>query len=305
MTMANRATATRAQHIRKGRFAVLLVALMALCAPAHAQLGTTGVGPADDGVFTASCSQSATYLAAVSGLSVTERNAYDAAICGIVSDGNFSVIDGMYFYANASAANARVNVAAPGTHNLTTYGSCTFTVDVGFTGDGATCYQDPGVNPSTAGGNYTQNSAMIGHCILNARTTPNTSDSSWGSTDGTSFIYYDAFFTGSVAVFDLQGTGSSQAISSAQGSWIVTRLNSSGGSFFLNGADLQDYSTTSGTLPNANLFGMGFNGSGTASNWTTDQLGYWFFGGARSAGGVTAIYNRLHTMMAALGNSAC
>jgi hypothetical protein len=123
------------------------------------------------GVFTAACSQSSTYLAAVSGLSVTERNAYDAAICGIVADGNFSILDGMYFYANASAANARVNVANPGTHNLTTHGSCTFTVDQGFTGDGSSCYQDPGYNPTSAAGNWTQNSVTVGVCTLNARVT--------------------------------------------------------------------------------------------------------------------------------------
>src|SRR6266550_1151032 len=105
---------------------------------------------------TAGCSQATTYLASQSGLNATQTNAYTTAICALVSNGFFpggaTPLDALYFFVNASAANARVNVINPGTYNLTEHGTCTFTANVGMQGDGSTCYEDTGFKPSTAGG---------------------------------------------------------------------------------------------------------------------------------------------------------
>jgi hypothetical protein len=93
-----------------------------------------------------SCSQSTTYLAAVTGLSNAEQNAYNVAICGMVFDGDFAGLDGLYIYANASAANATVNAKAPGTHNITTHGHVHLRWIVGLLGIAILVIRIPGLS---------------------------------------------------------------------------------------------------------------------------------------------------------------
>jgi len=207
--------------------AIAIFLLLGLLAPreASAQFNGCSVGFCPSffggGGAGTSCSQSTTYLAAVTGLSNAEQNAYNVAICGMVFDGDFAGLDGLYIYANASAANATVNAKAPGTHNITTHGTCTFTVDRGFTGDSNTCYQDPGFIPSTNGGNYTALHAVMGTCILS---TPGASGSWMGG--GATYIFYNTSYainnigitaTNPTAIgsWILQGTGSSESSGTA------------------------------------------------------------------------------------------
>jgi hypothetical protein len=257
--------------------------------------------------FTPSCSQSTTYLAALTSPTLTEEQAFDTAICGLVSDGNFSILDGLYFYANTSAANARVNVISPGTFNLTTHGTCTFTADQGFTGDGSSCYQDTGYNTSSSGTNFARNSNSLGTCVLNNRVVANGSNQGWGSYDGTGNFYIHTYDAGGTVTWGQNPVaGDSTSSSGSQGAWIATRVGTNSVQLYLNnGLAQNDGSKASTALPNSNLFSMAGNNEGTATNWSSDQYGYFFMGGAMNGTVAGQVYSRLHTMMAALGNSAC
>jgi hypothetical protein len=277
---------------------------------AYAQLlpgfGRTSTG---GGAPTGGCAQANTYIAALTAPTTPEKNAYTAAICGMVADGTFALLDGLYIEANTSAANARVNAVNPGTFNLVGHGSCTFTADQGFTGDGTTCYNDPVFVPSTAGGHMTLNSASYGVCVLNSRTTPSSTSQAYGgqgvsATDRTYFYPLFASVISAGALNDAGGGGASNA-TNAQGSWIASRTLSSGAQNYLNGSPITSTAIVSSALPAATVVQMAGNNNGTLANWTSDQHGYWFFGAGLTQAQVTSIYTRLGNMMFALGNGPC
>jgi hypothetical protein len=252
----------------------------------------------------ASCSQSVTYIAALDGTATTQfKNAAANTICAMVTDGTFSKLDALYFHANTSSANALINVISPGTHNLTSHGTCTFTANVGFTGDGSSCYNDPSFVPSSAGGHVTQNSATYGVCVLSARTTASTAIAWGGNGASANLTYFYPLFTGNLAVGSINAvTGDGGATNSnTSGSWIYTRTSSTVTSLYLNSVNLGISSTTSGGLPNGSITELAYNNNGTISNFSGDQHAYWFFGGGMSAAQVASIYADLGAMLSALG----
>ncbi len=246
--------------------------------------------------FTPSCSQSTTYLAAVSGLSTDQKTAYDTAICGMVSDTDFARLDALYFFANASDANALVNVANPGTYNLVEHGTCTFTANVGITGDAGGCYEDTGFVPSTATSpQFVQDSGTIAACILNSRTT----DQAW--TDMGNYANPSAI-QGRVPTasfgFGLNAAGTtSVANTNAQGAWFVTRTASNLTTVYLNGSSFTTDATASSGLSTSSMYILGLNFVGSLLQPSGDQIGYAFIGSGLSSAQALRIYNRLHTMM--------
>jgi hypothetical protein len=262
------------------------------------------------------CPASANFLARTSGLNGTETTAYQGLICGLVTDGiitgNLSGVagcgtgsfDAFYVFATNSQTTANLNICGTGfTGSIS--GTVTFTADQGYVSDGSTGFFNTGFNPSTAGGQMTLNSGSYGLCIQTSRTA-STALVPLGGDDGTNFVLYQA--KGSIGVtFDLNDAAfASLAESNSQGSWIVTRSSSSLINLSLNGGTLTPQAGTSTALTNANIFILAFNSNGTASDWDNlDQISYAFLGPNFSQTQVTAIYNRLHTFLAALGNGAC
>lgn len=264
-------------------------------------IGTEGINNIRGGGSSAGCTQATTYLAAQSGLSGTQTSAYTAAICGLVTDGNFSLLDGLYFFANASAANAEVNVVNPGTFNLTPVSTpCSFTANSGFTGDG-TCYFTSGFTPNSSGGSF----ASLGACILNSRTMSGNLVP-LGTTNSimTSYAYLSPLQSGAFQ-FEISGfTFPTAASSNAQGSWAAVRTSGTV-SPYLNGSIIGSPVTDPVvSLSDEPIFVMAYNNGGPASN-TTDLVGYVWYGKAPNSTQVSQIYSRLHTMMGALGASAC
>lgn len=287
---------------------------LSLCAGASAQsnsLFALGVGSITAGPFVASCSQSATYIAALTSPTATEKSAFDYAICHMVTHGTFALLDGLYIHANTSAANARINAINPGTYNLTGHGSCTFTADQGFTGDGSSCYNDPAFVPSTAGGHVALNSQTYGVCVLNNRTTPSGSIVAYGGSGASSgFTYFEPLFTGSLSVSGLaDGSNNVSSITSSQGSWISSRTGSSGAGIgvYSNGAGPlpQSSSSSSTSLPNVTVVEFAYNSNGSIVDYSTDQQAYWFFGAGMTSAQVASIYGDLGFALALLGNTNC
>jgi hypothetical protein len=86
--------------------------------------------------------------------------AYDAMIRALLAAGVWSKLDALYLLAAADAATALTNLKQS-SYGLTAVNSPAFTADRGYTGNGTTQYLNPGFTPSTASGQYTQNSASI------------------------------------------------------------------------------------------------------------------------------------------------
>src|SRR5262249_25024544 len=90
---------------------------------------------------------------------------YANLINGLVSDGVWPLLDALYIFAAADSGTSLDNLVSASflaTLDAAT-GSPTFTVDRGWSGCGAAGFRDVNTNfsPATAGGNYTQNNAML------------------------------------------------------------------------------------------------------------------------------------------------
>jgi hypothetical protein len=298
------------------RNSLLIILLLFWTSLLHAQTITPQIGGGiakgfDGGIsvrataVNTACAQGTAYVAALTAPTPTEQAAYKLAICSMVTHGTFQLLDALYIHANTSSANARVNAVNPGTYNLTAHGSCTFTADQGFTGDGSTCYLDPGFIPSTAGGHMKLNSATFGVCALNSRTV-GAAVTAYGGSDGTNLSYAELLNSSQIEGALNDATGEAATSSNAQGAWAQVRTATNTVVFYLNGAALSTTVNGSSTaLIGADIFELAFNNNGTTANYVSDQQGYWFYGASLTAGQVASLYNDLGLMMGTLGNIPC
>lgn len=250
------------------------------------------------------CSQATTYIAALTGPTAPEQAAYKLGICSMVAHGTFPLIDILYIHIQQSAANAKVNAVAPGTHNAVQTGTVTFVADAGLTGDSTTGFFITGLNPSTAGG--TLNAWNSGVCITNSRAV----SQNWvafGSDDAVPNQTYFEPFTGTSAggaINDMGGDNVANA--NAQGSWIFTRTGAAASAIYKGGVATGSASGTATGLPNAVMYEFAFNSNGTAANFTGDTHAYFFAGHVGiSASQAASIFNDLGAMLSALGVSGC
>jgi len=253
----------------------------------------------------AGCPTSATFLARTSGLSGTQISAYQIMICGMVTDGTWSLMDGLWVFATNTTTTANLNLVST-SFSLTVHGTETFAADAGYTGDGSTGYFDTGYNTSTSGVNYTQNSASLGECTLTSRTAQQ-SYNAIGNQETVNFfanLIAPLLSAGGPLEFELTGNTYLQDTPSpfsAQGSYIETRTTSSTVALYLNGTSAFSGSDTSGALANANIFIGALNEGGTAGLFDADQLAYAFIGGGLTGTQISNIYSRLHTFLVAVG----
>ncbi|MGC8711057.1 MAG: discoidin domain-containing protein [Leptodesmis sp.] len=101
-------------------------------------------------------------LARFSGTYTTaQQQAIDALISGLKTDGLWSTIDVLHVVAGSTAqADALLNWKSS-SYNLSITGSLTYTLGRNFSGFTASNYLSDGFVPSSAGGNFVQNSATI------------------------------------------------------------------------------------------------------------------------------------------------
>ncbi len=287
-------------------------ALLAVSAHAQPQIPRVVMpGPMVPGAVSGngSCAKSVAYLAAQVALSDTQKSAYDAATCALSAAGYFcntgdGCIDGLFFLANASDANAKVNVVAPGTRDLVEHGTCTFTVNRGVTGNLSDCYEDAQVNLSSAGLNYAIGSSTAGFCILNNRTTFAGTPVGYGSSDGTNFTFLGAHFSASGTVASMSSVGGLFIPSTtSQGTRIQTRqgVGAATGSVVYENDVPAAVNQFPSALPNSGLFFLALSTNGTPSNFSGDQFAWLMYGGGFTSAKEIAFRAIMNTMLATLG----
>lgn len=236
------------------------------------------------------CSQATALLGRMDGSQNT--SAVTNLICGMVADGNWNtVLDFFYIFAINSTANANLNWIST-SFPITNAGTgVTFTAGQGYTGVASSSnYLQSAYNPSTAGGNMTQNSASLGACNYNSATSlaqqyrividDNTNFSNLEPNGGGLFV-------------DLQdATFVSVVPANFQGQWITTRTSSTNINVYQNGASVGSKTATSVT---------NINGALTVLYLGTVKLGAIFGGGTLTGTQASQIYNRLHTYFTAVG----
>lgn len=250
------------------------------------------------------CQTALDFLARTSGLNQAHQDAYVALICGLVSDGLWSMLDLLYIFATADQTTALLNLVSTnftGTAN----GTVSFTADVGYTGDASSFYISTGYTPLVNAVQGLQDSTSTGVYVLNNRTSPESSQL-FGITDTV---------TGGVRAFQLapnfggttfdalhSNSGSNTAPATIQGFWILSRTASDSvdvydgaASFFYNEAN------TSVGLENFELYIFARNLEGTADRFCSDQISAFFVGAGLTSSQVAQISSRINTYMTTFG----
>jgi len=285
------------------RFLLIAALLAAFPASSHAQHAALHAG----WVTAGACSQ---YLALAGRMTAGfNTTAVQNLICGMVTDGTYSLLDGLYVFATNSQSNAQLNWAQ-NAFNLTANGSITFAANTGVTSDGSTGYFNTGFTPSTAGGHYSANSASMGFCIVNNRTT-GVSATNVGavSTGGATFDYFNALTpTNSWMNWVLHGSGRNTVVSGTRGHWVGSRTSSTAVALYLNGntTAVDSFSDTATVMSNVPVYILTANNQGSAGGFVTDQTASVFIGAGLTSTQMQNIYNRLHTYFQAVGQTtAC
>lgn len=294
---------------------IAAIILLAFCCAAGAQTNIVGGGLYGDAKVAGGggCTAATNFLARTSGLSGTETTAYTNLICGLVTDGIItgnlsgaagcgSVLDALYIFATKDTTTANLNIC--GTNfGLTQTGTVTFSADHGYTGNGSTGYLDTGFTPSTAAGNYTQNSASFGVYTLNARITGQ-AYANMGSAKASSTAAADFFpwYTDNNTYIEVNANDSGVAASVVNGMWALTRTASNALVGYHNGSSFRSASTASIGLPDLTfIIGATHIPAGTVVAFSADQNSAAFIGGALNATQAANLSTRINSYMAALG----
>lgn len=271
--------------------------------PGVPQLGATGsaIGFPPTSGGGGGCSQAIAYLSGKS-YSAGQQTAITTFICSEVTNGNWAHLS-MFAAAFGGSANDVYNWVS--NTAMTFHGTITRN-SPGWTGDGTTGYVDTGLVVGVSSPMGT-NSASVGACVVNSRTTGNNSvtigvaDVGAGAT--TLIQPYSASNANGYTI--LGNFQSATAAANAQGSWAVQRSASTGFSLFLNGTSVGSATNTSIAGSSEHLYLLAYDSSGSASNFSADEVGYAFLGDGSV--NVAALYADAHTLWtsAAVGGSGC
>lgn len=230
--------------------------------------------------------------------SVARRNAIDALIAGLKTDGIWSKLDLLYSTASHTAQASHLNWINPTGPALLPVNGPTFVADQGYAGDGNTSYLDTQV-ALTALSNYAQDSASLGVWVRSA-----------GSNHvGVYFGVIDAFlgrFTNSAKWF-ADGPNSSDRIDgntaaeAAEGLLIANRSSSTTIERYFN-ATLEASTTGVSDPVSANApYVLVANSSGSPITFSTAQVSIVFAGSSLTATDVANLHARFSTYLSAIG----
>jgi len=250
--------------------------------------------------------QATAFLTRTSGLDTKHTNMYINLINGLVSDGVWGKLDALYFLATQNSTTALLNLVSS-SFAITANGAPAFVADQGYTGvnNSTTVYLDTGFNPSTAGGNFSQNSA---HISFWSNTNPATglTAMSVNATSGTQVNIFPRF-SDSKAYWRINDSNAALSagvtVGTQIGYYVANRSGASTQNGFINAVDQGVVSVASGAVVNFNMTILGQNISGTHSGGYPGQCSVASIGGSLSSTDVTNLYNRISTARTTLGLS--
>ena len=256
----------------------------------------TGAGVISNG----GCSQATTFLARTSGLDSTHQGYYTTLICGLVTDGIWNKLDVLYVFATSSSSNALLNLIST-SYTATANGSPTFTAYAGFTGsNGSTTVNlDTGFTPSTAGGNYTQNSAS--YSVWSAANT-SSALSPMGVQSGSTSDLFPRYSSDGNTYMRINDSGASGGVATAtaNGQYIAVRSGASTQAGYKNGSSVGITSVASAALASTSFPILGEKISGVVSG-AAYQIAMASIGGAFTSTDATNFYNLERAYLTSVG----
>ncbi len=248
-----------------------------------------------------------TFLARTSGLDATHTTAYSTMICGMVADSVWcgSKIDALWIFATQDSTTAALNLCST-SFTVTPNGSPNFTADAGFLGidSSTTVYLDTGLNPATAGGHFTLNSAHMAAWSLTNEQSSGTGSTIIGSFDGSNRLQITPWYAdGNTYLRVNSGLSTILTIGSSTGYWLENRSGASAVQFYRNGSSIGTDTTVSTAIPSFNVFVLALNISGVAANGLHLRVAAAHLGASLSSGDVTALNSRICTFLTTVHGS--
>jgi hypothetical protein len=238
-------------------------------------------------------------------VSAGRKTTVNNLITGLKSDGVWTKLDRLFILAAENTQSALTDLK--GLALAVVHSTPTFTIDRGYTGtDGSTAvYIDTGFNPSTAGGNYTQNSAHLS-VWSNSNITPSSAGGILTGGDGSgglpaSNIY--AQYSDGNAYFRINDAANSAGTANANstGHYIASRTGASLSAGYKNGSLFATLNQTSGALANISVVILATQNPSGVGQGCPHQITMQSIGGGLSATDASNFYNRLRTYMTAVG----
>jgi hypothetical protein len=170
----------------------------------------------------------------------TRKGHIDTFVAALKTAGVWAKLDILYVFAAADSQAAGINWKNPGTYDASQINSPAFTADRGFASNGTSSHINTGFTPSTAGGNFSQNSAHMAGRLLDNGTDAGSriGGQSLSAGNSTHMETTRASFSGGVAVYVM--CGGSQILTGASATCvahhIASRTNSTTLTAYFNGA---------------------------------------------------------------------
>ena len=241
--------------------------------------------------------QAAAFLARTSGLTQTQKNAYTVLINGIVSDGDWVNLIGLYMYATNSRTNAVLNLVSTN-YNCTEHGTVSFQQYSGYLGDASTFYLDTGINENSVGGVLTASSETLGVFVANTRTTgENWGDIGLQNVGGTLYHSIFAKYTDGSA-YGQYTANATFATTNTLGMWVAARTSPTAMTLWHNGASVGT-GTATGGLINQNIYVGALGQNNVGILWSGDLISSAFVGGG--AVNVARVTARIQTFLTSSG----
>jgi hypothetical protein len=243
--------------------------------------------------FTDTDSDVALWLRIVGPVSSTRRDLIHALVAGLKSDGVWTKLDRLWILAAENQQTALVDLKARVTATIA--GAVTFSANNGYTATSPNFNGiNTGFNASTAGGNYTQNSAhLAAWCNTNAQS--NETIASYGSIGAGAGENIYPRYTDDNAYTRVNDNPDSSGLTNtnALGDYLGNRDSSTTRQSYKNGASLGSLGTVNSQAPVNDTFRFATSG--------TQQCSAFHCGGSLTGTEVTNLYNRIRTYMTAVG----
>lgn len=278
-------------------FLYLTATSVVVLAQFSGSIGTPGVS-SPNLVFTATCSQSTTFIARTASLTANQKYAYDGLICGLVTDGVWSLLDVLYVYATVNQTTALLNLPNA-TYAGSNASSLTFTANRGFTGSGTSGqYIGTGFNASTAiSPQFAANSAHMSAWNLTNVAADMTIIGA--STYSATFALHPKYIDNNGYYRLNDASALVTSVSDPRGFLLANRSSSTGRQAYQNAVSIITYGSEAQTgYPNANEVVVAGTSFASTNAWQVPMMS---LGASLSAGQVTSFYNRLRTYMTAVG----
>jgi hypothetical protein len=257
-----------------------------------AALGTSSVSGAGNSITGGASAETAQFFDRLINLpSTTRQSQYAALIDGLVSDGVWSSLD-VLCVAGADVATSMINlVQAPFSAEYSA-NPADFVADRGFLGDNSLSkWIVTNFNPQTAGGHFVQDSAFMGAWNLGSEA----HNYNLINSGSTKIELYPSDAGQLTSGINSQFEDTSISNSVVTGFFSASRTSSTSYDVHANGVLLASLTRGSTTMSSGNII------VATALGVTDWRIAAWIFGGGLTATKAVAVYNRIHTYLAAIG----